>query len=106
MFQKIWATCEIAEYVLSTVNPLVDNDAETPTPILEKTFHKLDLSIDNTDVKYLTVNMENLLEQIVASQLVCYVMMPFTLISFCDRLCGLVLRAPGCRSRGPDSILG
>jgi hypothetical protein len=23
-----------------------------------------------------------------------------------DRLCGLVVRVPGCRSRGPGSILG
>jgi hypothetical protein len=83
MFQKIWATCEIGEYLLSTVNPLVNNDAETPVPILDRTFHKLDLSIDNTDVKYLTINMENILEKTVASQLVCYVMMSFTLNSFC-----------------------
>jgi hypothetical protein len=106
MFQKIWATCEIAEYLLSTVNPLVDNGAEAPAPILDITFHKLDLSIDNTDVKYLTVNMENLLEKIVTSQLVCYIMIPFTLISFCDHLCDLMVRVPGYRSKGPGSIPG
>lgn len=83
MFQKIWAMCEIGEYLLSTVNSVVNNDAEVPVPVLDKTFHKMDPSIDNTDVKYLTVNMENLLNETVASQLVCYIVMPSTLISFC-----------------------
>lgn len=83
MFQKIWAMCEVGEYLLSTVNSVVNNDAEVPVPVLDKTFHKMDPSIDNTAVKYLTVNMENLLNETVASQLVCYIVMPFTLISFC-----------------------
>jgi hypothetical protein len=80
MFQKIWAMCEIGEYLLSTVNPIVNNDAEAPVPVLDETFHKMDPSIDNADVKYLTVDMENLLNQTVVSQLVCYIVMSSTCI--------------------------
>jgi hypothetical protein len=65
------------------VNPVVNNDAEAPEPVLDETFHKMDPSIDNTDVKYLTVDLENLLNKTVVSQLVCYIVMPSTLISFC-----------------------
>ena len=63
MFQEIWATCEIGEYLLSTVNPKVDKDGEAPDPIIDEEFHKIDPSIDNTGIKYLTANMKTLLEQ-------------------------------------------
>lgn len=67
--KKIWATCEIGEYLLSTVNPVVNNDAEAPGPIIDEKFHKIDPSIDNTDIKYLTANIETLLNETVAPQL-------------------------------------
>ncbi|XP_021942836.1 sister chromatid cohesion protein PDS5 homolog A-B-like isoform X2 [Zootermopsis nevadensis] len=67
--KKIWATCEIGEYLLSTVNPGVNNDAEAPVPILDETFQKIDPNIDNTEIKYLTRNMVKLLNMTVDSQL-------------------------------------
>lgn len=68
MFQKIWATCEIGEYLLSTVNPKVDSYAEAPDPIIDERYHKIDPSIDNRSIKYLTANMETLLKKSVAPQ--------------------------------------
>lgn len=82
MFQKIWATCEIGEYLLSTVNPGVNNDAEAPVPILDETFQKIDPNIDNTEIKYLTRNMVKLLNMTVDSQLVSYIMISSTIVSF------------------------
>jgi hypothetical protein len=82
MFQKIWATCEIGEYLLSTVNPVVNNDAEAPGPIIDEKFYKIDTSIDNTDIKYLTANIENLLNETVAPQLVSYIAVPSAALLF------------------------
>jgi hypothetical protein len=74
MFQKIWATCEIGEYLLSKVNPKVDNYGEVPDPIMDERFHKIDPSIDNRGIKYLTANIETLLPP----QLVSYIGVPST----------------------------
>jgi hypothetical protein len=83
LFQKIWATCEIGEYLLSTVNPGVNNDAEAPVPILDETFQKIDPSINNTEIKYLTRDMEKLLNMTVAPQLVSYIVISSTVVSYC-----------------------
>jgi hypothetical protein len=37
--------------------------------------------------------------------LLIYLYYPYRCHKFCDRLCGLVVRAPGIRSKGPGSIL-
>jgi hypothetical protein len=81
-FQKIWATCEIGEYLLSTVNPRVNNNAEAPVPILDETFQKVDPSIDNAEIKFLTSDMEKLLNATVASQLVSYFIISSTFVLF------------------------
>jgi hypothetical protein len=83
MFQKIWATCEIGEFLLSTVNPAVNNNAEAPVPILDETFHRVDPGINNTEIKYLTADMEKLLNETVVSQLVSYTVIPLILVLFC-----------------------
>jgi hypothetical protein len=54
------------------VNPAVNNDAEAPGPIIDEKFHILDPSIDKTDIKYLTSDIETLLNKTVAPQLVSY----------------------------------
>jgi len=73
MFQKIWATCEIGEYLLSAVNAKVDNDAEVADPIIDERFHKIDSNIDNRGIKYLTENMESPLRERVSPRLVSYI---------------------------------
>ena len=78
MFQKIWATCEIGEYLLSTVNPKVDNDSEAPDPIIDERFHAIDPNIDNRGIKYLTANIEILLNERVSRRLVGYIGVPST----------------------------
>ena len=83
MFQKIWTTCEIGEYLLSTVNPKVDIGGETPDPIIDKRFHKIDPSIDNRGIKYLTANMETLQNERVFPQLVSYIGIPSSVCCCC-----------------------
>lgn len=87
MFQKIWATCEIGEYLLSTVNPKVDNNGEAPDPIIDERFHKIDPSIDNRGIKYLTANIETLLNKKVTPRLVSYVGVPSTVCCCCRCYC-------------------
>jgi hypothetical protein len=87
MFQKIWATCEIGEYLLSTVNPKVDNDGEAPDPIIDERFHKIDSSIDNRGIKYLTANIETLLNKRVTPQLVSYIGVPSNVRCCCCHYC-------------------
>jgi hypothetical protein len=58
------------------LNPKVDNDGEAPDPIIHECFHKIDPSIDNRGIKYLTANMETLLKERVTPRLVSYIGVP------------------------------
>lgn len=87
MFQKIWATCEIGEYLLSKVNPKVDNGAKAPDPIIDKRFLKIDPSIDNRHIKYLTANIETLLDKRGIPKLVSYIAVPSTVCCCCCFYC-------------------
>jgi hypothetical protein len=87
MFQKIWATCEIGEYLLSKVNPEVDNYAEAADPLIDVGFHKIDPSIDNRHIKYLTANIETLLKKRGNPKLVSYFAVPSTVHCFCRFYC-------------------
>ena len=58
----------------------MNNDAEAPGPIIDEKFHKIDPSIDNTDIKYLTANIETLLNETVAPQLVSYIAVPSSVV--------------------------
>ena len=87
MFQKIWATCEIGEYLLSKVNPKVDNGGEAPDPIIDERYHNIDPSIDNRGIKYLTANMETLLNERVSPRLVSYIGVPSSVCCCCCCCC-------------------
>ena len=83
MFQKIRATSEIGDYLLSKVNPKVDNYGEETDPIIDERFHKIDPSIGNRGIKYLTANIETLLNKRVTPRLVSYIGLPSTVRCCC-----------------------
>lgn len=82
MFQKIWATCEIGEYLLSTFDPKVNNNAVAPDPLIDERFYKIVPGIDNRSIKYLTANIETLLRERGSPELVSYIAVPSTVHCF------------------------